>query len=160
FYMGTKRTVKQADSEEIGDSSSSKVYYKATNRKKNVVEGCGKGKNSLKPTAIKKRKVEPQLDQQGYESVFFIKTEGLISQTKKNNDELRELFSGNNLINTVKESIKFEKPVLINIPDFSENKFQDRFNFKEGKLPFICRKNCIDLFNNAMNSLNEDNNSR
>ncbi|CAG8714194.1 16287_t:CDS:2, partial [Cetraspora pellucida] len=160
FNMGPKRTVKQSDSEECGDSSSGKVNSKTTNKKQNVDKRSDKSKNLHTLPAIKKRKVESQLDQQGHEGDFFFEVEELVSQTKKNNDELRELLSGYNLINSVDVSIMFEKPVLINIPELGEKKFQNRFNFKEGKIPFICRRNCTDLFNKVMNSLDESNNSR
>ncbi|CAG8798882.1 12283_t:CDS:1, partial [Racocetra fulgida] len=50
----------QSDSEEVGNSLSSKVYYKITNRKKKVIKEYSKNKNI---TVIKKRNVKPQ----GYE---------------------------------------------------------------------------------------------
>ncbi|CAG8567144.1 18108_t:CDS:2 [Racocetra fulgida] len=86
----------------------------------------------------------------------------IIQKTKKDNNELMSLLSDLNLIEVGKDEIvvNFEESKIINLPKLSENQFQNRFHIREGKLSFICRRNCVELFEKVIESIDENNESR
>ncbi|CAG8439171.1 12765_t:CDS:2 [Cetraspora pellucida] len=151
-----KSETDDSSSKNISASSSGNVYKSAEVKRKQVDE-CSELSNKSKTTKIsstpKRRKTSrPELYQLQYPVNFNFNE--FVKEIKSKNNELRDLFIRNNLINT-KGEFTFQKPKLVNLSRLSDNNFQDRFNINKDKLPFICRKNCIEIFDRVMDSIDE-----
>ncbi|CAG8575489.1 21430_t:CDS:2, partial [Gigaspora margarita] len=93
------------------------------------------------------------------ESSFF---DSIVQKTKEINSELKSLLMSKDLVN-IKDSfiVKLKKLELINLPVLSENKIQDPLKINEdGRISFICRRNCIEIFDTVVKSVSEENRSR
>ncbi|RIB04940.1 hypothetical protein C2G38_1987717 [Gigaspora rosea] len=85
----------------------------------------------------------------------------MIKRTKNDYDELKELLISKVLIGIKEGSLIVNyKNSVINLPQLSGNKFQNRIRIKDGILPFICRRNCVDMFYKVKNSIEDPNESR
>ncbi|KAF0537247.1 hypothetical protein F8M41_008559 [Gigaspora margarita] len=114
---------------------------------------------------IKVKKTKKTQSEQSEQSEQFIvyPVDDMIQKTNNDNDELKKLLISKELIDVREEQIIFKKyknSEIINLPRLSENKLQNRMHIRKGKLPFIYRRNCNEIFCKVLGSIEEQNASR
>ncbi|KAF0528499.1 hypothetical protein F8M41_013123 [Gigaspora margarita] len=106
--------------------------------------------------------IEKKLKRPFTTSELIYPPDNIIQKTKNDNDELKKLLISKELIDVKEEelTVNYKNSEIINLPRLSVNKFQNRIHIREGKLPFICRRNCVEIFRKVIDSIKEHNKSR
>ncbi|CAG8518080.1 25064_t:CDS:2 [Gigaspora margarita] len=150
----TKKSKKTETPLDNDEGSSSGMIEKKLKRTLTTAE-----LDKINPPTLKKIMFEKT---QSERSSIIYHPDNIIQKTKNDNDELKKLLISKELIDVKEEELKvnYKNSEIINLPQLSGNKFQDRIHIREGKLPFICRRNCVEIFRKVIDSIDEQNESR
>ncbi|CAG8661397.1 23360_t:CDS:1 [Dentiscutata erythropus] len=149
----TKKSKKTETLLDNDEGSSSDMIEKKLKRTLSTVELDKINLPTLKRKKVKKTQPE--------RSFLIYPVDNIIQKTKNDNDELKKLLISKELIDVKEElTVNYKNSEIINLPRLSENKFQNRIHIREGKLPFICRRNCVEIFRKVIDSIEEQNESR
>ncbi|CAG8787851.1 5620_t:CDS:2, partial [Dentiscutata erythropus] len=150
-----KTTIFNMATKDNDEGSSSGMIEKKLKRTLTTVE-----LDKINPPTLKRIKVNKKTQSELSFSIYPV--DNIIKKTKNDNDELKKLLISKELIDIKEEelTVNYKNSEIINLPQLSENKVQNRIHIREGKLPFICRRNCVEIFRKVVDSIEEQNVSR